>query len=214
MDEIPIPTQTSSMGAGIQSGKQSGKIFDSVVQGDYEGNDDDLMRPGTCVIHQIRLNISDQDEFLNYIKEIEECNRVHIILFNADRMAGRAHVESALAHAFRAFKEGNAISKSVEMESLLYAAGSRQCQQGTVFGVHPGMNRLYLCICPGNKRVQEEFQQIGVYCDEEDWESLSEEKRALLMELFGITIEEIGVVGISRIEDLVLERVALLEVNR
>jgi hypothetical protein len=34
------------------------------------------------------------------------------------------------------------------------------------------------------------------------------------MELFGITVEEIEVVGISRLQDLVLERVALLEVYR
>jgi KEOPS complex subunit Cgi121 len=167
-----------------------------------------------CGIHQFRVTISDQDEFLKYIRELGECNRVNIILFNADRMAGRVHVESALAHAFRVFEEGDTISNSVEMESLLYAAGSRQCQQGTSFGIHSGENRVYLCICPGNKRVQKDLQQSGVYCEEEDWETLSEEKQSLLMELFGITVEELGVVGISRLQDLVLERVALLEVYR
>ena len=80
--------------------------------------------------------------------------------------------------------------------------------------MHPGENRVYLCICPGNKRVLKDFQQVGVYCDEEDWEPFSEEKQSLLMELFGITVEEIGVIGISRLQDLVLERVALLEVYR
>lgn len=172
------------------------------------------MKRDTCVIRQIRLNISDPDEFLKYIREVGGSNRVNIILFNADRMAGRAHAESAITHAFRAFTEGYAISNSVEMESLLYAAGSRQCQQGTGFGVHPGDNRVYLCICPGNTRVLKELQTIGAHCDEEDWESISEEKQALLRELFGITFEEIGVVGISRLQDLVLERVALLEVYR
>jgi KEOPS complex subunit Cgi121 len=172
------------------------------------------VKSGKCVIRQFRLNISDQGEFLKHIRELGEWNSVNIILFNADRMAGRAHVESAIAHAFRAFREGETISNSVEMESLLYAAGSRQCQQGTGFGVHSGENRVYLCICPGNTRVQKDLQKIGVYCDEEDWEPLSEEKQSLLMELFGITIEEIGVVGISRLQDLVLERVALLQVYR
>ena len=172
------------------------------------------MKSGKCAIHQFRLNISDQDEFLAYLRELGECNRVNIILFNADRMAGRMHVESAIAHAFRAFDEGHPISNSVEMESLLYASGSRQCQRGIGFGVHPGENRVYLCICPGNKRVLKDIQQIGVNCDEEDWEPFSEEKQSLLIELFGITGEEIGVVGISRLQDLVLERVALLEVYR
>lgn len=172
------------------------------------------MKSGKCTIHQFRLNINNQEEFLRFIRELGECNRVNIILMNADRMAGRAHAEAAISHAFRVFSKGDAISNSVEMEALLYAAGSRQCQQGTGFGVKTGQNRVYLCICPGNKRVQNELQRIGVYCDDEDWELLSEEKQTLLMELFGITAEEIGVVGISRIQDLVLERVALLEVYR
>jgi KEOPS complex subunit Cgi121 len=172
------------------------------------------LKPAECIIHQLRLSISDQAEFLKYIRELGGCNRVHIILFNADRMAGRAHVESSIAHAFRAFREGRAISNSVEMEALLYAAGSRQCQHGTGFGVHPGENRVYLCICPGKKKVEKDLAMRGVYCDEEDWEALSDEKQSLLKELFVITAEELGVVGINRLQDLVLERVALLEVYR
>jgi KEOPS complex subunit Cgi121 len=164
------------------------------------------VNPVPCAIHQYRLNISDLDEVLKYLRELGECNRVNIILFDADRMAGRGHVEAAIAHAFRAFREGHPVSNSVEMESLLYAAGSRQCQQGKEFGVHLGENRVYLCICPGNKRVQSAL--------EEDWEPLSEEKQSLLMELFGITVDELGVVGSNRLQDLVLERVALLEVYR
>lgn len=172
------------------------------------------MKPAPCAIHQFRLHISDLDEVLTYLRNLGECNSVHIILFDADRMAGRAHVEAAVAHAFRAFREGHPVSNSVEMESLLYAAGSRQCQQGKGFGVHLGENRVYLCICPGNKRVQSALEQAGRYCDEEDWEPFSEEKQALLMELFGITVDELGVVGSNRLQDLVLERVALLEVYR
>jgi KEOPS complex subunit Cgi121 len=172
------------------------------------------MKPHSCGIHQVKLTIGDQVEFLNTIRELGERHSVNIILFNADRMAGRAHVKSAIVHAFRAFSEGDPIANSVEMEALLYAAGSRQCQQGTEFGVHPGENRVYLCICPENKQVQKDFQQLGVYCDEEDWETFSVEKQSLLMELFGVTAEEVGVVGISRLQDLVLERVALLEVYR
>jgi len=172
------------------------------------------VKPAPCAIHQFRLHISDLDEVLTYLRNLGECNSVHIILFDADRMAGRAHVEAAVAHAFWAFREGHPVSNSVEMESLLYAAGSRQCQQGKGFGVHLGENRVYLCICPGNKRVQSALEQAGKYCDEEDWEPFSEEKQALLMELFGITVDELGVVGSNRLQDLVLERVALLEVYR
>jgi KEOPS complex subunit Cgi121 len=49
---------------------------------------------------------------------------------------------------------------------------------------------------------------------QENWELIDDEKAARLAELFSITQEEIAVVGRDRLKDLVLERVALLEVNR
>ncbi len=100
------------------------------------------------------------------------------------------------------------------MEALLYAAGSRQCIQGARFGVHPGINRTYLCICPPNQEVWEEIQKSGEDCSDEDWELFSDEKISLLKGIFGITEEELAIVGTGRLQDLVLERVALLEVYR
>jgi KEOPS complex subunit Cgi121 len=47
-----------------------------------------------------------------------------------------------------------------------------------------------------------------------DWEELDPAKRARLAILFSITAEEIAVVGEARFRDLVLERVALLDVYR
>ncbi len=172
------------------------------------------MKTPQCEIHQFRLNIPDPAGFLKYTRDLGAPEGVTIILFNADMMAGRAHVVSALCHAFRAFEGGVAISNTVEMESLLYAAGSRQCEEGMKFGVHPGENKVYLCICPANKQVTRDLEQLGVYCNDEDWEQFSAAKQSLLRELFGITDEELAVVGISRLQDLVMERVALLEVYR
>jgi len=50
--------------------------------------------------------------------------------------------------------------------------------------------------------------------DDEDWEGIPPEKRKYLMSLFAITEEEIALCGEERLEDLVIERVALLEINR
>lgn len=168
----------------------------------------------TCMIHQYKVQIGDLAGFLEYLRNLGESEGVCIILFDADRMAGRVHVESALAHAFRAFRGGTPISHRPEMEALLYASASRQCQQGMDFGAHPGMNRVYLCICPGSRKAEEELIKVGVFCDDEDWESISDEREARLMALFGITQKEREVAGPGRIRDLVLERVALLEVYR
>ncbi|MFA5294352.1 MAG: KEOPS complex subunit Cgi121 [Methanoregulaceae archaeon] len=167
-----------------------------------------------CCIRNFRITIHDRDAFLQLVRDLSQRQGVHIILFDADQMAGQAHAESAIAHAFRAFEQGHQISNSVEMEALLYAAGSRQCIQGARFGVHPGINRTYLCICPPNQGVWEEVQKSGEDCSDENWELCSDEKISLLKEIFGITEEEIAIVGTERLQDLVLERVALLEVYR
>jgi len=49
---------------------------------------------------------------------------------------------------------------------------------------------------------------------EEGWETIDEEKRKRLSEAFGITPAEIRTAGQERFRELVLERVALLEVYR
>jgi KEOPS complex subunit Cgi121 len=166
-----------------------------------------------CTVVQYITLIQDPGVFLAEIRDIAARYDVHIILFNATNMAGMAHVRSALGHAFRSFDTGSAISNTVEMEAFLYASGSRQCQVGVRFGVHAGLNETYLCICPSSPGALEELLDLGELCDE-DWESITPEKMHRLMELFGITSEELAVVGPLRLTELVLERVALLEVYR
>jgi KEOPS complex subunit Cgi121 len=171
------------------------------------------MQAEECIIVQYRTGIQDPEAFLTMVRDIAARHGVHIILFNASNMAGMAHVRSALHHAFRAFTSGSAISNSVEMEAFLYASGSRQCQVGIRFGVHIGMNNTYLCICPASSGALEDLLDFGEICNE-DWETLSPQKIQRIRELFAISSEELAVVGTSRLTELVLERVALLEVYR
>lgn len=167
----------------------------------------------TCDIRKVTGRIDDVEGFLAQVRKVAEDHAVSIVLLDADSLVGAAHVRSALCHAFRAWREMTRISNSLEMEVLLYAAGSRQCSVAMRFGVHQGWNRMYLCICPPDHRAWERLQTV-VSEVQEDWELIDDEKSARLAELFSITKEEIAVVGRDRLQDLVLERVALLEVNR
>jgi KEOPS complex subunit Cgi121 len=166
-----------------------------------------------CMIIQYGIDIENPSQCLQRVRQIGRRYGVVIILFNAEMMAGLPHVHSALQHAFRAFDQGSAISSSPEMEALLYASGSRQCRVGVRFGVHSGKNLVYLCICPGNEEVRRIFLKHGEILHH-DWDVILPEKKARLMDLFGITPEELKVAGQSRITELILERVALLEVYR
>jgi len=165
-------------------------------------------------IRKVRVTIDDLDGFLQKINGIAARAGTHIIIFDAGRMAGIAHVMSALRHAFRARDNGTMISARVEMEALLYAAGSRQIVEGTRFGVHAGENQAYLCLCPENDAAWRELGPLFSPADDEDWETITPEKADLLCSLFSITARELEVCGIGRLPDLVLERVALLEVYR
>jgi KEOPS complex subunit Cgi121 len=169
----------------------------------------------TCDIHLAQCEITDRTAFLKELQEIAQQYAIHIICFNADMLAGRAHAQSAVEHAVRSFQEGTAISNTIEMESILYAAGSRQCNNASSFGVHVGMNNLYVCCYPAPgrelwKHLAHFLQFIG---DAED--AIDSEKRTLLMQLFDIPAKELEAVGNKDgIVDLVLERVALLNVLR
>jgi KEOPS complex subunit Cgi121 len=159
------------------------------------------------------FRVSGCSGFLEKIRAIAAARGTRIVCFNADLMAGRAHAEAAILRALRAVRAGTAISTSLEMEALLYAAGNRQCSAAERFGIHEGENRAYVCLSPPKAAAFGDLSGVMEFVDE-DWEILTDEKQIRLREAFGITPGEIAAAGPGRLRDLVLERVALLEVYR
>ena len=171
------------------------------------------MKREECEVVQFIFEVKDESEFLSRVRRIADEHEIAIICFNADLMAGTVHVMAALEHAARSFYGENRISNSFEMEALLYAAGTRQCQIASDLGIHHGENRCYVCFCPPCTPAEEELQGLGRPVDE-DWEQMSEEKKSRLMERFLITPEEIETIKPEQFRELVVERVALLDVYR
>lgn len=175
------------------------------------------MDPGTCIveIRAARCTIDDKPGFLLRLKEIAEQFDTHITCFNADLLAGRRHAESAMRHAIRACIAGETISNTLEMEALLYAAGSRQCNVAASFGIHEGENNLWICCYPSCDGVWDALSPVMQLQDGSSWDAMDRSKRERLMQVFGITKEELDSLdSADRFADLVLERVALLEVIR
>jgi KEOPS complex subunit Cgi121 len=166
-----------------------------------------------CEITQARFFVDDELSLLEQIREIAERFGVHIVVFNASNMAGSAHVAAALGHAQRSFYEETPIAKTFEMEALLFAAGSRQVANAVRFGIHHGENAGYICLCPPGTGAREALGEAVTFV-EEDWEPINEAKKAHLVDIFGITAEELETVGEDRLAELVCERVALLAVYR
>ena len=136
-------------------------------------------------IRQVSFQVRDIGSFLSRLRDLSTRYGVFIVCFNAELMAGQEHVISAISHAKRAMKKGTCISSSFEIEALLYAAGSRQCQDAAKFGVNLGLNNCYLCIYPVNPLVWSELQAV-MTTTIEDWERMTDEKKNILISLFGI----------------------------
>jgi KEOPS complex subunit Cgi121 len=171
------------------------------------------MTPDEFEIRTAIFWVSACSRFLSGLRAVAIAHSTRIICFNADLMAGRAHAEAAMIKALRSVRTGTAISSTLEMEALLFAAGSRQCSLAERFGIHEGENRAYVCLCPPDAAAFADLSALMEFVDE-DWEVLSDQKVERLREAFGITAGELRAAGQGRFRDLVLERVALLEVYR
>jgi KEOPS complex subunit Cgi121 len=169
-------------------------------------NDTDI-RAASCTI-------TNRADFLRQLQDIAADHDAHIFCFNADKIAGKAHAAIAVRLASRAFLEGVNISNTLEMEALLYAAGSRQCNIAASFGIHEGENRLWICCLPVRNGCWATLEQLFRFT-REDRDETDPERLERLMEIFAISSEELDAAGgDARILDLVLERVALLQVLR
>ncbi len=170
--------------------------------------------PAASDIRAARCTVRDAASFLQDVRSVAACHDTHIICFNADMIAGSVHAAVAVARAARAFESGDMISNTLEMEALLFAAGSRQCNIAASFGIHTGENRVYICCYPARDAVWVELEPLFRFV-QEGWDIIDPEKRDLLMKTYAVSPEEIEAAGGNgRMVDLVLERVALLQVMR
>lgn len=175
--------------------------------------DDMVVSEERYEIRQAKMTVKDRDVSLHMIQEIARNHSTHIVCFDADKLAGLEHAEAALRHARRSILSAKPISNSFEMEALLFASGSRQCSVAGLFGIHEGENKMFVCSYPVKEEVWKALSHHMHFVTEtrDDWNA---HKVAKLMSLFGVTNDEIEVVGHERLKDLILERIALLEVSR
>ncbi len=168
----------------------------------------------TSEIRAATCTITDRAAFLAGLRKIASDHETRIICFNADLIAGRSHAAFAVMLAQRAFGSGENISNTLEMEALLFAAGSRQCSLAAPYGIHNGENRLWVCCLPGSTEAWVSLGSLFRFVSG-DWDTITTEKRELLMKNYRISADEIAAAGgKERLVDLVLERVALLQILR
>jgi KEOPS complex subunit Cgi121 len=188
------------------------------------------------------FEIASETDFLKKIRKIADSLTVYIVFFDRTAVAGCSHIRTALSFAERSFFEYKTpVSNFFEMETLLYTFGTRQTGFASSFGIHRGANDSVILICrregeeePGRGEELFDAAVEGVVLG---ISSLTEcagngispvtgdecrefvlnrtgENIAKIAEIFSITREEIEICGMERLEELVTERCALLDVNK
>jgi KEOPS complex subunit Cgi121 len=145
-----------------------------------------------------------------------------IQFFDGGRVAGKEHLEIAAINASHAFKSGIGISRSLAMETLLYASAQRQIDAAiTRTGVNQNSKIVgFVAFSQSEEdaRVLESRipEIVGVELKEELLDEWSEKKTRNIAALYGISATELEAVKMPREEiekaimKAVVERVALL----
>jgi KEOPS complex subunit Cgi121 len=163
-------------------------------------------------------NIQDIDLFLKEIQKISEEYSIVIQAMDADWIYVKNHLISAINHAKRAFEQKKNSTNSFAMEILLYASGDRQIQKAIKkIGVKKGSVRVAFIFTNKEKyeieqKISEEVIEkvLTIFDLERDDKVLEGDSNTL--KKFGITKKELNTLPESKYGDIILEKVAMVDV--
>jgi len=128
-----------------------------------------------------------------------------VLILDAELVFGLDHLRSALYHARKAVSERRNVSDSISMETLLYASGERQLS-AAIRKMSPNDDTTELVVAqlgPGEMTPPPEWLELRPMVDRPSAEALAR---------FGISETELQTCARDRIADLVLEKVAAVDV--
>lgn len=167
---------------------------------------------------------TDVDAFVERLQEIGAEHGCAIQAFDARYIAGRAHLESAVAHANRSMARGENVATDRAVEILCYAAGTRQIDEALTIGVRAGRTKTVVVVDAGSLGVPPDVAPLEHSGDEDaaaaaveallaPEETIDAGEEGAITDAFDIGPDERSVTTAS-LELLVRERVALLDVQK
>lgn len=149
------------------------------------------------------------ETFLENLQAIGDQHDALVQAVDARYVAGPRHLERAVASTRRAQERGTMIADDLSLELLLAIAATRQIDRGMEIGVRTGRNRIVVVVDGGE--TSPATDAVGRLLESTTAEGTPDTDR--LMEWFEISEEERRATSAS-LEELVVERVALLELER
>lgn len=160
------------------------------------------------------VRVADLDAFVEEVQSVADSNDVTVQVFDADYVVSRAHLSRAIDLADRAMARGENVAHDRAVEILLYAAGRRQIRQALEMGVDAGENRAVVLVDSPEGDEAAETDAVadlqGLY---DPAQTLGEYDERAVREFFDVDDAELAAVE-GTLEDVVLERVALLDVEK
>lgn len=160
--------------------------------------------------------ISDLSDFLKRLNDFSQKNNVVIQGFDARKIADAEHLSFSVYRAKQAFLNQTNEAKDIGLEVLRFSSGQKKIDKAFSMGLIQGENRSVFILFgetdaalqTAKKAFLEEFETPEIP------EPIPGEKKPFLMKQFDITKKELEVVGENKINDLVMERVALVDITR
>ena len=158
-------------------------------------------------------SIWDVDKFLKQMSSFAKDNKFVIQAFDANVIYGKKHLISAVEHAVRAIDRKTNTTNSLEMEILLYASGERQLKLAIPkIGVKKGEVNIALVFFNKTRGfsdilIEEFLKQVSLIRDDIVLEGSID-----TLKKFGLKENEIKTVTKAKYGDLILEKVAMVDV--
>ncbi|HPW72506.1 MAG: KEOPS complex subunit Cgi121 [Methanothrix sp.] len=160
-----------------------------------------------------RPAITDKSELISAIRDLQLQYGCIIQALDADKVVSTRHLLFATEKALSAFSQKRNIAKDAGLEILRYASGERQIEKAFGMGVSDRTERIALILARWGKECSwpDEGELARLLRPDELGCSCRYEA---VKETFNISSAEIEAVGEDRLEDLVIERVALADTYR
>ncbi len=170
------------------------------------------------MMNEIRLlfgrpTTEERGHLIQAIKDLQSLHGLIAQALDASLVVSEKHIQFAAEKALSALSDGRNIANDPGMEIMRYASGERQIERALAMGVSDQTRRIALVMAKVDG--QGEWPDDRELCQiiEQDKESFLFDPGAV-KDLFNISSQELEAVGEERMEDLVIERVALVETYR
>jgi KEOPS complex subunit Cgi121 len=155
----------------------------------------------------------ERGQLIKAIRDLQSRHGLIAQALDASLVVSERHIHFAVQKALSAFCEGRNIANDAGVEIMRYASGERQIERALVMGISDRTRRIALILAKAEGQVGWPDDSELCQIIEPDGCGCSFDPEAV-KDLFHISSQELEAVGEQKMEDLVIERVALVDTYR